>query len=133
MSRMSTVPAMPFAGTQPCMTAPFQAWPLSPTSTFGRRLGFDHEAQSCLLVEESFGKAKPQSVPHLTIPLGILQSACSSRLAPPAPLISTHLQRDAARCISLPASYLLCHFKPLQQSHKLLLEVWLLKQNKGEK
>ena len=40
---------------------------------------------------------------------------------------------DTATWGSLPASYLLCHFKPLQQSHKFLLEVRLLKQNKGIK
>lgn len=40
---------------------------------------------------------------------------------------------DTARWSSLPASYLLRHFKPLQQSHKFLLEVWLLKQNMGRK
>lgn len=40
---------------------------------------------------------------------------------------------DTARWGSFPVSYLFCHFEPLQQSHKLLLEVWLLKQKKGRK
>lgn len=40
---------------------------------------------------------------------------------------------DTDRWGSFPVSYLFCHFEPLQQSHKFLLEVWLLKQKKGRK
>lgn len=118
------------------MTAPFFPRPLSPA---GRCFLFEHEAQSCLLGVEGFGKAKAQSVPHsgLTPPLLTPLSTCSSCLALP---VSENQHSDTytsaadtTRWDSLPTSYLLCHFKPLQQSHKFLLEVWLLKQNKGRK
>lgn len=40
---------------------------------------------------------------------------------------------DIARWGSFPVSYLFCHSEPPQQSHKFLLEVWLLKQKNGRK
>lgn len=88
------------------------------------------------LRQKALEKAKAQPVPHLTPPLTTPLSTCSSCLVLPVsgnqhsdPYTSTG---DTARWGSLP-TYLLRHFKPLQQSHKFLLEVWLLKQNKGRK
>lgn len=115
-----------------CVTALFFPW----ASPHNRKVLFDLSTRlrAAFLRQKALEKPHP-SLCHVSHHLWHIPELISLVIPVSQNLHSdTYTSAGDIACWgSLCVSYLFCHFEPLQQSHKFLLEVWLLKQKEGRK